>query len=212
MIAAAGPGRPGRPGRTAASAALGTLALLLASCTGAPDPSTSRADTAPGVRPTASLSPGDGVVREEPIQACDVLTAERAEQVLGSVADLPTAATTGTAGPDLAVTSCSYLSVDRDEDGARNAVGLVVRTALSAAGVAANRDRFSDAERPTGAEPVDGLGEQAFWAPELGQLNVLADDQWYVVTYGGLDPRANTLEETRAAAAVIAADLEESTP
>ena len=131
------------------------------------------------------------------IQACDVLTRRQAEEILGPVADLPTSAASEVADADLAVTSCTYVAEARNEADGRVAVGLVVRSALTPRGAAANRERFDPARRPEDARDVSGLGDEAFWTPGLGQLSILADDQWYVLTYGGRDPRESRLADVR---------------
>ena len=191
--------RRARQARKAAGLIAG--ALLLAGCT---------PDAVEAERPAReSASPEAAAIDDDrAIDACDVLTSERASRILGPVADIPTSTAAATTDGDAAVTSCTYLAADRNERGGRVTVGLVVRTALSDAGAVDNRRRFEPAQLPDGAEQVDGLGDRAFWAPGLGQLNVLADDQWFVVTYGGIDPRENTLSATRRAAGVIAGPLE----
>ena len=175
----------------------------LSGCTADSVTTTPPTATAPADPATGTSGPADASVRDEPIEACDVLTPERAVEILGPVADVPTSTAPTAGDADAAVTSCTYLAADRNERDGRISVGLVVRTALSAVGAGTNRDRFAPAGLPPEAQQVDGIGERAFWAPGLGQLNVLADDQWYVLTYGGLDPRQNSLSETREAAAVL---------
>lgn len=168
--------------RTRAVAATCLLVAALAGCTDGGDPS-------------GSTSPsGDGsAATRQVVEACEVLTKADAEAVLGEVEDLP-AKGEGSETADLVVTSCHYLAAGGGgADGV--GAGLVVRSALTEAGAEDNRSVFEDL--PDGAQEVEGYGDRAFWSPEFGQFHVLADDTWFLLTHGPLNPRGATLEDAK---------------
>jgi hypothetical protein len=56
---------------------------------------------------------------------------------------------------------------------------------------AAAAKRSFTAARPAGAVSLKGYGDQAFWDPALGQLNILKGQYWAIISAGSgpLDQR-----------------------
>ncbi len=133
--------------------------------------------------------------------ACDLLTQEVAKSVLGSVA--------GEAGPaqdnrsaDIALSSCVRANNVARLDQARSA-SLIMRVARTETGSQSNAAAFEPAALPGGAQSVSGYGDKAFWNPTLGQLSILDDHNWYVLSIGPTNPAKHTLADAEKLADAI---------
>jgi hypothetical protein len=125
--------------------------------------------------------------------ACDILTTDIAKTLLDSVGD-ETAPVPDSSSADIAVSTCVRTSAVA---GAKSdSVSLLMRVAKTATGATSNESVFAEGALPSNAEPVRGYGEQAFWNPAFGQLNVLAKGNWYILSSGPIDPAKHTLADT----------------
>lgn len=155
-----------------------------------------------------SSASGEGADRSYPTQemsACEVLTAEVARAAIGKLA--PENSPAPEAGSDeVTVSSCTRVNKADDVRDSRSA-SLLMRVAESDQGARSNEVVFDSSSLPQGAEEVSGYGEQAFWNPEFGQLNILEGGNWYILSVGPLDPEKHTLAETEKLADAIIDDL-----
>ncbi len=162
------------------------IALVLAAACGSGTP-----DQAPGgaaaakaaTKAMATAAPGA-------IDASQILTKADAEAVLGKEVGDPTA--TSTAG---VVSTCNYM--------AKDLTGLHMLIRASASPDAA-RVIFEEAQKQSKVlsradpEPVEGLGDAAYWAGgSLDQLNVLKGRYWVILSAAGA---AHPLDVTKLAA------------
>ncbi|MHB1055548.1 MAG: hypothetical protein ACYC6B_09285 [Thermoleophilia bacterium] len=162
---------------------------------GSGDQATDATKTASGQ--SGDVKTGDGVLVT--VDACDVLTATVARQILGDAAargDLPAGSTST---KDVSVSSCVYTA--KIDPGAAvrisntKGVSVLVRSAKTDAGANPNRAQFGTG-RPAAAQDVAGLGDDAYFDTQYGQLNVLKGGNWYIVTsYSG--KTNGTLESSR---------------
>ena len=107
--------------------------------------------------------------------ACKLLTLNTAKQVIGPGAQSVIASdTTSYQANDTSLTSCAYA------DG-NNTAQLVIRTASGSLGSSENATEFGSG-RPSSAVTIKGLGQSAYWDPVQHTLNVLGNNNWYIIT------------------------------
>ena len=56
-------------------------------------------------------------------------------------------------------------------------------------------------------QKVTGFGDDAYWDPTYGQLNILAHNNWYILSIGGLRPTDKTLTSAKTFATRIISRL-----
>jgi hypothetical protein len=190
------------------AALLGLVALL--SLTGCGGSDTSGGASAPSVADQGDNAGGDTSVdaggdagsTSYPTQskkACDVLTDAVAKKVLGKAAP-PTGPLPSNSNDSITVTTCSRTN-DVDSISKAESATILFRVAKDETGAHSNELVFESL--PAGAEQVRGYGEKAFWNPTVGQLNILSNGNWYILSVGPINPRKHTLEETRSLADAI---------
>lgn len=116
-------------------------------------------------------------------KACDVLTLDDAQKILGENAkggelnsSLPQESN------DLIRTTCNYnLQGSAPED--TKVVSLLIRSAKTTAGAQNNKQVFN-ANKPADAQNISGYGDQAYWHPQFGQLNIFKNNNWYIISSG----------------------------
>jgi hypothetical protein len=169
------------------------LALLsLAGC-GSDGGSATGGGTGPAVTSPEDDQQGSTSYPTQARKACDVLTEAIAQKLLGQVSPATTPSQ-GTSSDDISVSTCVRTSTDTSVAKSASAT-LLMRVARNATGAQGNRAVF-DAP-PPGAHEVEGYGDKAFWNPAFGQLNILSDGNWYILTLGPIDQKLHTLEQTR---------------
>jgi len=110
-------------------------------------------------------------------KACDVFTLQDANAVLGS-GTTQTPSHTDSVTAQKAVTTCLY---SYDPGSFSDLISASVL--LQGATAASTKQSFSDA-RPDNAQTVTGYGDQAFWDPNLGQLQILKGQYWVIIAAG----------------------------
>lgn len=182
-------------------AAIGLAALLaLTACGGGNGGGTEK--------DTSSKSDGGSEDRSYPTQtakACDVVTEKVTKDLLGSVGP-ESPATPDVDSPDIRVSTCIRVNAASGVSTTRS-VSLVMRVAESETGASSNEAVFASGARPAGAQEVSGYGEEAFWAPTMGQLNILNKGNWYILTSGPLDTTKSKLADTQKLADALADKL-----
>jgi len=122
------------------------------------------------------------------VDACDVLTENVAKQILGDGATKGDTSAGNVSSDAVSVSNCIYsVKIDPNATKANNTKGVSVlaRGAKTQIGADSNKAQFGSA-KPTGVQDVSGVGDQAFYNPKFGQLNVLKGSNWYIVSnYSG---------------------------
>lgn len=131
----------------------------------------------------------------QPVNACTLLTPAKAQDLLGDKVisiDTKGAAISG----DIAVSKCSY--TDSNPVAEQMIVAAIaVRSGVNDKGTAQNKTDFATAAAQPYNQPVQHIGDAAFFNPRLGQLNVLRGRSWILLSYGlGSAPQANTIDKT----------------
>lgn len=120
----------------------------------------------------------------EPTKACDMLTPNKAMDVLGNEV-ISTDANTPVIASDAetATSQCSY--TDKNADGnAMQSLAISVRSATNQAGIAQNKSEFSGHKKNViHTEDVKDLGNEAYFDEDLGLLHILTDKQWIMLSY-----------------------------
>ena len=130
-------------------------------------------------------------------QACTVFTLADAKQVLGDSAKGGDT-NSSTSSNDLAVSTCSYTqdSGSNVPVSSSKSASLLVRAPKTGAGITSNQNQFGYL-KPAESQHVDGYGDNAYWDPQFGQLNILKNNTWYIVSNGPITPSARTLDQAK---------------
>lgn len=132
--------------------------------------------------------------------ACRFLTKEKAAELLGTSATLGQEPSPSNSD-DLKVTNCVY------NNNAGNfkdivSVSMLVRSPLTKTGAESNAETFADASI-VGDAAVNGYGEKAMWNTTTGQLNILKDKSWIIITFGKVQANTRTLDDAKKAADLL---------
>lgn len=133
----------------------------------------------------------------KPAKACRIFTLPDAKKLLGESAKGGTNPAY-TSSADLDVSTCSYSQgqgTSAAVSSLRSAT-LLLREPKSASGSSSNRNQFGPL-RPQNSQDVSGYGDSAYWDTQHGQLNILKNDKWYILSFGPVTPANRTLEHTR---------------
>jgi hypothetical protein len=135
--------------------------------------------------------------------ACSIFTLADAKQVLGSSAK-GGEKTGETSSGDLEVSTCSYTQDTGSSApvSATKSASLLVRSAKSPAGATSNQNQFG-VLKPTTVQDVAGYGDSAYWDPQYGQLDILKNSTWYILSNGPITPSARTLDQAKQLADVL---------
>lgn len=125
------------------------------------------------------------------VDACTVVTQADAVAILGNGAKKSETVEGDTSSEDILVSTCSY-----SQSGSVKALTLLARSAKSNQGADSNSSQFTSL-LPEMAQKIDGFGDNAYWDPTYGQLNILKNNNWYILTIGGLRPADKSLEEAK---------------
>lgn len=143
----------------------------------------------------------------KPKQACSIFTLSDAKKVLGATVKGGASPANGSSN-SLTVSTCSY-SQDL-ESGASTSAGqaatLLVRAPKTTSGAESNNNQFGPL-RPADAVSVSGYGQSAYWDPQFGQLDILKNNTWYILSSGPLTPSSRTLDHTKQLADILIAKM-----
>lgn len=138
--------------------------------------------------------------------ACAIFTLADAKKVFNGGAAGGAMVATGSS-KDVQVTGCSYKPSAAATSGTpAKTASLVVHYPKSAQGIAGNQKIF-DSRQAAGSQPVIGYGNKAYWDAQLGQLNVLKNNTWYVITFGTASPADRSLAQTKLLADLLKNNL-----
>lgn len=120
------------------------------------------------------------VIKNTYKKACSVFTLSDAQSVLGQGAT-QTPSHTDSITAQKSITSCLYTY----DPGSFSDV-VVASVQLQGSVPAQAKTSFTDA-RPANAQDVSGYGDQAYWDPNLGQLQIVKGQYWLIIS-GGSGP------------------------
>lgn len=137
----------------------------------------------------------------EPANACDLLTMDEAKSLLGE-STINGIHQTPVQSGDITTSQCGYS--DGLVDTSNAVVAAVnIRSAINDAGIKLNKMQF-ESGKPTGVQDITGIGDEAYFNAGLGQLNILKDTTWIIVSYGsGANPQGNTLADDEKLAKLV---------
>ena len=152
------------------------------------------------MRQDASKTDNENQATFTTYDACELLTKDKAASLLGTSATLGQEPSPSNSD-DLKVTNCVF------NNNAGNfkdivSVSVLVRSPLTKIGADSNLETFTNTS-VVGDTAVDGYGEKAIWNSTTGQLNILKDKNWIIVTFGKAQPATRSLEETKKAASTL---------
>ena len=134
---------------------------------------------------------------EKDKKACSIFTLADAKILLGDTAKGGELSPV-TISKDMYISACAY----KQDDGSNTPVtssksaALKVNFPKTAIGTTSNQNQFGTL-KPVNTEKVDGYGQSAYWDSVHGQLNILKNNTWYVLSYGPVTPADRTLDETK---------------
>jgi hypothetical protein len=131
-------------------------------------------------------------------QACGIFTLADAKQLLGDIAK-GGENQADTSSPDVDVTNCNYLqdlSSSNVPVSSSKSAGLTVKIPKTESGIKSNQGQFGPV-KPGGVQDVSGYGDNAYWDPDHGQLDMIKNNTWYILSYGSTTPSARTLDEAK---------------
>lgn len=115
-----------------------------------------------------------------PISACSLFSADDAKVFLGEdIIDNNTK--TATVVDNRATSQCSYTDQSASD---MAVIAVSVKSAINSRGVQDNKDDFALSKEANTVELVTGVGDEAFYVPANGQLNILYGRIWLLVMYG----------------------------
>lgn len=142
-------------------------------------------------------------ITSQPKNACTIFTLADAKQLLGATAKGGTNPVY-TSSADFDISTCTYTQdqgANAPVSGKKSAT-LLVQAPKTEIGVASNQKEFGPF-KPNGVQEVSGYGDQAYWDIEHGQLNVLKNNVWYILSYGPNTPSERTLDQAKQLADLI---------
>jgi hypothetical protein len=138
---------------------------------------TSNSKTSSTQAQSSPASPTPAATKDAPAitAACKSFTPAIAKEVLsGNATSTTPSDTTALQASNTQLSSCAYTADS-------NTLQLTIRDAQGSLGTSENATRFGSG-RPSGVTTVDGYGQSAYWDPATHQLNVLKENDWYILT------------------------------
>lgn len=130
----------------------------------------------------------------EPAAACNLLTLDEAKEFLGEATINGIVENPVQTGA-ITTSRCGYSDGTIDPATAKVAA-IVVRTGINDAGIELNRAQFASGMPTDNVEVIKDLGESAYFNKTNGQLNVLKESTWVLISYGlSASPQLNNIEE-----------------
>lgn len=123
-------------------------------------------------------------------EACNVFSYSQAKIILGD--NNLTIDSDAKEIEGFTINSCSY-SINSSES--RQKASLLIRKSKNKTNSNEDKAQFS-VYKPAGAENITGYGDAAYWNSDFGELHILNDGSWYVITNGPDDAVKRKLEES----------------
>lgn len=130
----------------------------------------------------------------EPAVACNLLTMDEAKEFLGDLTINGVNPEPTQAG-DIVTSRCGYSDGKADTANAI-VIGVAIRSGINDAGIELNKAQFASGMPTDNVEVIKDLGDSAYFNKILGQLNILKQSTWIILSYGSnATPQLNTLED-----------------
>ena len=130
----------------------------------------------------------------QPAKACDLLTPEKAQDLLGEKV-IGVERNKPVISGDTAISKCSYTDENPDENNMMVAA-VAIRSGINDKGVKQNKTDFKLNKSADNVEEVKDLGNSAYFDSASGQLNILDGRRWIIVNYGvGSSPETNSVDK-----------------
>ncbi len=130
----------------------------------------------------------------QPVNACTILSPEKAKQLLGERTVNSTSKAPVLSG-NTAISNCGYTDGNPDTEN-MTVIAAIVRSGVNDKGVAQNTTEFKAGMPAVNATRLNNIGDAAYFNESLGQLNVLHGRQWIILSYGpGAAPQFNTVDD-----------------
>jgi len=132
----------------------------------------------------------------QPSTACGLLSKEEAAELFGGKAVTGSVDSPVVSGrTNNATSKCSYTDGNPNQD-EMIVAAVIVRSAINDKGIVSNNAEFTAGVPATNVETVKDIGDRAYFDKTRGQLNVLKDRNWIVISYGiGSAPELNSTED-----------------
>jgi hypothetical protein len=147
---------------------------------------------------TSTTSPTPSNEKFKIVEACTAFTQADAEAVLGAGSKAGTN-TGDTNTDDISVSTCSYTGPNS------TVASLLARSAKTVDGASSNMTQF--ASLPSTAVSVSGYGDKAYWDSTYGQLNILRNNNWYILSAGAVKPADKSIDVAKKMADQIISKL-----
>lgn len=135
----------------------------------------------------------------QPTKACDLLTPEKAQSILGEKMKGVDSNDPVIKG-NTAISKCGYNDLNPTA-GQLKVLAVGVQSGINDKGVAQNKAGFKQSQKGKTVETVKGLGEDAYFDPVTGSLHILDGKRWVILNYGyGESPQDNSVEQETAIA------------
>lgn len=129
----------------------------------------------------------------QPAKACELLKPAEAKELLGDKT-ISSTAKNPVQSENVAVSSCGYTD-GNPEINDMTVAAINIRSGINEEGVEQNKREFRQGMPNKNIESIKDLGERAYFNQENGQLNILDDRNWIILSYGvGSSPESNSLE------------------
>ena len=146
----------------------------------------SRPESEPAPNVATEQTKQTSTFKPEIKNACDILTSDLAVKLIGKDAKKGSASAADTENETVKVTQCNYTVVAD-----LYSVSLLIRAAKSQDQADANAKQFDGKRR------VPGYGEAAYWDEDYAQLNILKNNNWYILSSGSMKPSERSLAEAK---------------
>jgi hypothetical protein len=134
------------------------------------------------------------------LKACQIYSFARASEILGPNTKQGDDSPPTIQGNTL-VSTCSYTN------GASDAKLLQVSTVLLRNSTDNSSIEGFKAAMPLNAISISGFGDDAYWSPSLGQLNILKGKNWVIISSGSGPVNERSPEQSKQVASLIIGDL-----
>ena len=130
----------------------------------------------------------------EPAVACNLLTLDEAKEFLGD------ATINGVKGEltqvgDVVTSRCGYSDGKADTANAV-VIAIAVRSGINDKGIEQNKTQFNNGMPTSNVEIIKDVGDSAYFNKTTGQLNILKQSTWVLLSYGpGASSASNTIED-----------------
>lgn len=139
----------------------------------------------------------------KPVKACDLFTPAEAQKLIGGEKVIGVDTKDPVIEGNAATSKCSYTD-DNADPNQMIVAAVAIRSAINDQGVLENKNDFATARANNNVDTVTGIGEDAYYNKVNGQLNVLSDKKWIIISYGaGAKPQENTPEKAVELAKVV---------